>query len=74
MNMELLTVEQVAQLLKLSRRTVWSLRDRGMIPAPRKISGAVRFVRSELETWVAEKCPRCRPAVGKNKFTGDSAK
>ena len=69
--MQLLNVSEVARMLKLSKRTIWSLRDRGMIPAALKVSGAVRWLASDLETWVAKGCPRCRPAAGGNKFTGE---
>ncbi|QDU45189.1 Helix-turn-helix domain protein [Symmachiella dynata] len=54
----LLTVEQVAQLLQVSPRSVWRLRSAGDLPKPVKIGGAVRWIGEELRHWIASGCPK----------------
>ena len=60
--MQLMNVKEVAAMLHLGIRTVWAWRDRGLLPAPRKISGAVRWVKPEIEAWIEGGCKPCRPA------------
>lgn len=47
------TVEEVAQLIRFSAKSIYQLVHRGKIPYV-KISGALRFRRSDLETWLEE--------------------
>lgn len=50
----LLKAEQVAKLLGVSRDAVFDLARRGGDPLPsRKIGRARRFVRAEVDTWIA---------------------
>jgi predicted DNA-binding transcriptional regulator AlpA len=54
----LLTVEQAAQLLSMTKRQVWEMtRARGLarmaVPIPLiRINGNIRFKQSSLEAWV----------------------
>lgn len=50
---ELLTINEIAQMLKLSKRTVCNLmvRDDNPIPALR-LGRSVRFKRSDVEAWL----------------------
>ncbi|MHB8392281.1 MAG: helix-turn-helix domain-containing protein [Acidobacteriaceae bacterium] len=54
----LLTVEQVAQFLSMTKRQVWEMtRQRGLarmsVPIPLiRINGNIRFKQSSLEAWV----------------------
>lgn len=52
MSDRLLTVNEVAERLGVSVRTVWSLRSSGRIPDAVKISNATRWRRSEIETYI----------------------
>jgi excisionase family DNA binding protein len=52
----LLTVDEVAQLLGLSRRTVWRLRSTGRIPAPVRIGRSVRWRRADVDEWISARC------------------
>lgn len=52
----LLTAEDVAALLKISKRTVWRMRATLQLPRPVKVGGAVRWRQSDLETWIAQGC------------------
>ncbi len=48
----LLTVRDLAKLLKVSVRNVWRMRASGRIPPPLKIGGSVRFDRQDIEDWL----------------------
>lgn len=49
---EILTLEEVAAYLKVGKRTVYRLAQKGDIPAF-KLGGTWRFRRSELDQWIA---------------------
>jgi len=54
----LMTAEEIAELLRLSVRSVWRLRSAGGIPKPLRIGGTtVRWRRSEILDWVSAGCP-----------------
>ena len=50
---ELLTPEEVAQLLRLSKSKVYSLLQRNEIPGVVRLGRSVRVSRRRLEQWVA---------------------
>jgi len=62
---QMLSPSDVAKLLKLSRRTLYDLRDRGALPAPLKIGRLVRWPRHVILAWVAG---GCRPALASRKL------
>ena len=47
-----LGVNQVAQLLGLSKRTIYRLLDAGKIPKPIQLGGAVRWRRTDIELFI----------------------
>ncbi len=51
MSMEILTIEEVAALLRVSERTVYEWANKGEIPCG-KLGTSWRFKRSEIEKWV----------------------
>jgi prophage regulatory protein len=53
----LMDVKEVAELLNVSVRLVWQLRDGGRMPMPVHIGRLVRWRREELEGWIAEGAP-----------------
>ncbi|MCI0463808.1 MAG: helix-turn-helix domain-containing protein [Gemmataceae bacterium] len=53
---QLLDVRAVARMLGCSTRHVHRLRDSGKMPPPRRLGALVRWVRAELEDWVASGC------------------
>ncbi len=53
----MLTVQDVADLLKCSRRTVSRLADSGQMPRPVKIGSLARWNREVVERWIAQGCP-----------------
>jgi predicted DNA-binding transcriptional regulator AlpA len=52
----LLTVEDVAELLCISVRSVWRLHSAKKLPRPVRLAGSVRWRRHELEKWVDGGC------------------
>ncbi|MEX0702456.1 MAG: helix-turn-helix domain-containing protein [Planctomycetales bacterium] len=54
----LLTAREVAQLLRLSDRTVRRLDSAGRLPRGLRIGGSKRWRRDELLAWIAAGCPR----------------
>jgi len=57
---EILTIEEVAQVLKMSRRQIYELtrartRERSSAPIPMlKINGNTRFRRCDIEAWIGK--------------------
>ena len=51
---EILTIEEIAQYLRISERTVYDWANKGAIPCG-KLGTTWRFKRSEVEKWVDEK-------------------
>ncbi len=54
---KLLTTRAVANILSLSPRTVHRLNSSGKIIKPLKISGSVRYLKSELMAWIQASMP-----------------
>lgn len=50
----LMTVEQVADHLQVSKRTVYELRARNAIPFIR-VGGQIRFRQAEIEAWLSDR-------------------
>ena len=50
---ELLTVREVARLLKLSTRQIWKLSSAGKLPAPVRLGRSVRWRASDLARFLA---------------------
>jgi excisionase family DNA binding protein len=51
---EILTLPEVAQLLKVTDKTVYSLAQKGGLPAF-KVGGQWRFKRADLDAWIEER-------------------
>jgi excisionase family DNA binding protein len=55
---KLLTAEAVAELLSLSRRTIFRMKSAGLICPHVKIGhSAIRWRRSDIERWISMGCP-----------------
>lgn len=56
----LLRIEDVCNLLGVSRTTLWRWRREGMFPQPRRVGpNVVGFLESEVDEWLQD-----RPVVG----------
>lgn len=53
----LLTVQEVATLLRVSKRTVYRLVLQNKLPEPRKIGRSIRWHKQELLSWLEAYCP-----------------
>ncbi|MBX9681854.1 MAG: helix-turn-helix domain-containing protein [Gemmataceae bacterium] len=53
----LITADEVARLLNLSKRTLWRLLSAGKLPAPVRLGNAVRWRREEIRQWISQGCP-----------------
>lgn len=49
---QLLTTQEVTELLNMSRSTLYKLRMRGAAPRAITVGGRLRFRRSDLEAWL----------------------
>ena len=54
----LLSVNDLAELLRVSTRTLWRLKSKGEIPHPVKFGGTVRWRGDDIKKWLNEGCPR----------------
>jgi excisionase family DNA binding protein len=51
-----LTVDEVAGLLRVNRKTVYELIGRGEIPGARRLGRALRFSRDAVLDWLRQGC------------------
>jgi prophage regulatory protein len=63
---ELLTVEQVADLLQLNRQTIWNWIDAGTFPAVQIGTRRFRIKRADLHAWLD-----ARPYASAKGFWGE---
>lgn len=54
---EILTLLEVAQLLKVAEKTVYTMAQKGELPAF-KVGGQWRFRRTDLDAWIDAKTRR----------------
>lgn len=53
----LLTIDDLAATLRVSRRHVSALRAAGQLLAPVRLGRAIRWPRTEVEDWILAGCP-----------------
>jgi excisionase family DNA binding protein len=69
-NKALLNVQQVAEILGISARTVRRLADRGAMPRPIKLGALLRWPAETgdpmtgIHCWISAGCPDCRSQRG----------
>ena len=56
----LLSVNDVATMLRCSVRHVRRLADGGVLPKPIKLGSLIRWRRCDIESWIAGGCKSCR--------------
>ena len=54
MNDDILTIPEVAELLRIAEKTVYTLAQRAEIPAF-KVGGQWRFSRGAIQAWISER-------------------
>lgn len=60
----LLTSEQVAGMLQISKRSLWRLRSAHEIPEPVRLGATVRWRTDEIKNWIASGCRK--PGIKEN--------
>ncbi len=63
--LKMLTIKDLAELLRCSPRTIYRLVDVGRIPSPCRLGGLVRWSSSAIEAWIDAGCPASRKAIGR---------
>jgi excisionase family DNA binding protein len=64
MSDEILTLPEVAQLLKVAEKTVYSMAQKGLLPAF-KVGGQWRFKRADLDQWIEDQKAASRDGESK---------
>lgn len=54
----MITIDELATILGMSKRTVWRLLAAEEIPEPIRLGGSTRWPLAEVESWIAAGCPR----------------
>lgn len=57
---EILTINELASLMRCSTRTVRRQIDLGRIPRPFRFGALLRWPRQQIIAWIAQGCPDCR--------------
>ncbi len=53
----MMTVDEIANCLQVSVRTIWRLKAKGDIPKSVNVGRAVRWKRSDILDWIERGCP-----------------
>jgi len=53
----MMTADELAETLCISKRQVWRLKAKGDLPKPVNIGTSVRWRRSDVLEWIAAGCP-----------------
>lgn len=61
---EILTLPEVAQLLKVAEKTVYTMAQKGQFPAF-KVGGRWRFKRADLDQWIEDQKAASRDGESK---------
>lgn len=74
MNDDILTIPEVAELLRIAEKTVYTLAQRGEIPAF-KVGGQWRFSRGAIQAWIDKRTRAGQPGAEStsSSVSGDSA-
>lgn len=67
----LLNVDEVADRLSVSVRTVYNFRDSGFMPPSIKLGGAVRWRERDIQEWIADGCPNVQRTKWESRRTGN---
>ena len=62
---EILTIREVAELLKINEKTTYKLASAGKIPSF-KVGGSWRFQRQEIANWIKRKVEEQQGAAGEH--------
>lgn len=57
MSKTMVDVSEISEMLSVSPRTVWRMRDSGRMPGSIAIGRLIRWRLSDIEEWIREGCP-----------------
>jgi excisionase family DNA binding protein len=63
----LIAADELADLLKVSKRTLWRLRSAKHLPEPVRLGNSVRWRIEEIRQWIAAGCPKSKPLAESRK-------
>ena len=63
---ELIGIDVLAKRLDCSSRHIRRLVDSGRIPRPIKLGALLRWIRADIDQWIAAGCPACRKGGDRN--------
>ncbi|MBP8130864.1 MAG: helix-turn-helix domain-containing protein [Candidatus Hydrogenedentes bacterium] len=63
---ELWSCKEVAAALGISTRSIWRMRDTGVLPPSIKLLGSVKWSREAIMAWINQGCPDLRRLSPKN--------
>lgn len=53
----LITAAELADMMRISLRSLWRMRNSGHLPQPIRLGGVVRWRTNEVEAWINQGCP-----------------
>ena len=53
----LVSAGNLAEMLQVSKRTLWRLLSAGQLPPPVRVGGSVRWRFQEVQNWINRGCP-----------------
>ena len=53
----LVSASSLAEMLQISKRTLWRLLSAGQLPLPVRVGGSVRWRVHEVRKWIDSGCP-----------------
>ena len=62
----LMTVFEVAKVLRISTRSIWRLVTSSKLVEPIRIGGSIRWRRADLQDWISRGCPPVQSPSPKN--------
>ncbi len=65
-NLKMITKVEFAEILNISVRSLQRKMNRGELPAPIKIGKTLRWIRSTIQDWIDNGCPKCCDPIGGN--------
>ena len=57
---QLFTINDVAEILKISQRSIWRLVALGNLVAPLRVGGSIRWKREDIREWFDQRFPPLR--------------
>ncbi len=62
---ELYTADDLAGLLRVSKRQVWRMEADGRLPAAVRMGAVTRWPRRLIDRWLSDNCPKQRRSPGR---------